>query len=493
MDGHTVLLRDSLQNLVSGLGTERDKATQGRFAMRGSLSRTTVETLYRQNWIAGKVIDAPADDMTREWRAWTGTPASVAAIEEAEAALNLRERVNRAIKMAERDGGSAILIGTGSDPAEPLVPNAVPRGGLRYLLNLSRWDVSTGMMQRDVTSPWFGQPAEYRMFTQDGGSVAIHPSRLVIFTGVERQDALLTGEPWGDSRYERMYDAIRDATAGLQGLASLMQEAKIDVVSIPGLTAGLGQPGAAGEKFRAAVIARFGLATMLKGINGTLLMDAAETWQQKTLTFAGYPEAMMVLFQAVAGANDLPLTKLIGRSPAGMNATGESDLEQYYGLIRARQETRLRPLLAPLDQALIRSATGRTPRGIGHEWRALWSLSAKDQAEVNDKNASAVQRISGTGLFPPEVLGPVVAERLDEDDFLPALREAMASFTAAGGVWPPKPDTDGGGDDPGSSGGAGGGGAGPGAPARPTQPVAPSGAGPRRGNAPPRLAGALVP
>jgi phage-related protein (TIGR01555 family) len=282
----------------------------------------------------------------------------------------------------------------------------------------SRWNISVGEMIRDPYSDWFGEPEEYRLSLPDGRYLAIHPSRVVPFIGIPRTDMWADVEPWGESVYERMHDAIRDATSAAQVSASLLQEAKIDVVKIPGLSENVIR-----ADYRAAVMQRFGLAMAAKSLNNALILDAAEEWEQKTLTFQGLPEIMEKLLQIVAGAADMPVTRLLGRSPAGLNSTGQADLEAYYTMVRGRQQTHIRPALERLDEVLIRHATGRKPRNLYYEWRSLWSPAVTDLADVNQKHAAAVLSYAQSGVFAPEVLQAAAVNQLEEDSFLPGIGE----------------------------------------------------------------------
>lgn len=410
------VLADSLQNLVSGLGTAKDKTSFGRFNQRQQLSRYEIEAIYRHNWIGGKVVDTPADDATRMWRQWNAPKAAVQAIEETEKRLKLRHAINLGLKYASRDGGAALIIGTADDPMMPLVPDRIAKGGLLYVHVVLRWNISVGQLDLDPVSRNFGYPTEWRIFLPNGQDVALHPSRVIPIIVTTRPEVGLNCEPWGDSIYERLRDEVRNATAGMQGAASMMQEAKIDVIKVPGLTKNV-----VNERYREAVLARFGLANTLKAINNALLLDADEEWDQKALTFAGYPEMIDRMLQVVAGAADMPVTRLLGRAPAGLNATGDADLESYYTMIGSRQETVLRPMLEPLDTMVVRSALGRTPRGTGYDWRPLWSLSAKDEADVRLKHAQSVKAYAETKLFDHISLAKAVATQLEEDGYLPGL------------------------------------------------------------------------
>lgn len=69
----------------------------------------------------------------------------------------------------------------------------------------------------------------------------------------------------------------------------------------------------------------------------------------------------------LSGASRIPVTKLFGRSPAGMNATGESDLRNYYDYVDTLREAKLRPILEKLLPVLAMSAWGAVPDG----WTSL--------------------------------------------------------------------------------------------------------------------------
>ena len=108
----------------------------------------------------------------------------------------------------------------------------MPKGGLRYLHNLSRYEIVSGPLCRDPTSPYFGEPEYYTLAASTAGGVQIHPSRVVPLVGLERLETSRAVDCWGDSVLQRIYDAVRNTAASSQGLAALVQEAKIDVVKI---------------------------------------------------------------------------------------------------------------------------------------------------------------------------------------------------------------------------------------------------------------------
>ncbi|XDQ90317.1 DUF1073 domain-containing protein (plasmid) [Xylella fastidiosa subsp. pauca] len=90
---------DNLQNLVAGLGDQRDKMSYGRYLLPRVIDRVELEAMYRTNWLARKVVDIPATDMTREW-VTLQTCMQADALEpmyRLEQALNVRAKVRDAL------------------------------------------------------------------------------------------------------------------------------------------------------------------------------------------------------------------------------------------------------------------------------------------------------------------------------------------------------------------------------------------------------------
>ena len=104
-------------------------------------------------------------------------------------------------------------------------------------------------------------------------------------------------------------------------------------------------------------------ASVAKSMINSIMLDKEEEWDRVTASFGGLTRHSVGLLQVVSGAVDIPATRFLGMSPAGLNATGESDI-RYYDKIKADQENKLQPALAILDEVIIRSTFG-TREAIG--------------------------------------------------------------------------------------------------------------------------------
>lgn len=414
------LVTDSLVNLVSGLGTVKDKNVFNQYVST-ELTQQQLDAAFRSDWVARKAVCIPADDATREWRAWQADEKQIETLEEAERALGLQRKVRSAIRRARLYGGSAIVLGVGSENYEKeLNVETVARGDLKYIHVVSRHEVSVGEVVRDVLSPFHGEPAYYQFARPDGNQVRVHPSRVVRLIGAEVLDPMLGQQCWGDSILMAVDDAIKNVGVTSNGVAQLVHEAKIDFIRLPGLMEQV-----ATAEYRARLVERFQLANVTKSVANAVLLDKEEEWERVTTSFAGMPDVLRLYISIAAGAVDIPVTRLLGESARGLNATGEGDLRNHYDRVGADQRNDVGPSLARLDEVLIRSALGARDPNIYYEWNPLWQMDEAQKADVAVKKAQAHKIDVDLGLIDPNVLRDARQNQLVEDGTYPGLEAAL--------------------------------------------------------------------
>lgn len=415
---------DSLTNLVANLGTGRDKAASSFYSPH-ILSDVQLADAYRYAWLPRKIVDCPPMDATRNWRAWQGSSAEIETLEAEEKRLNLRGKVREAMVKARTLGGGAIVIGpsrNSEDVSKPLNPGTIQRGGIPYLLVMSRVDLIAGDIERDPMSPNYNRPKWYE--ARGAMGVQIHPSRVVRFIGAALPDESVTQggltQGWGDSTLTAIYTACRNFDSTMANVASLVFEAKVDVFKIPDFMRQVGD-----ARYREQVLQRTTLSATSKGINGALLMDANEEYESKSASFSGLDAIIDRFMQVVAGAADIPLTRLMGVTAKGLGNSGESDLTNYYDRVRGMQELEIGPEMQILDECLIRSALGSRPASLYYTWRSLWQTTPKERADIGKTTADTIKTIADTKLFNADALAKAAENALVEADVLPGLEDAM--------------------------------------------------------------------
>jgi phage-related protein (TIGR01555 family) len=431
-------VRDGLRNLVSAVGTPKDKSANWSYAY-SPLDAQTIDAMYASSWLSRKIIDIIPQDMTREWRTWQFDDAED--VYKLERTLKLRQKLKKALILGRLYGGGAILMGDGAaDPTEPLDVADIEKDGLDYLHVFSRYDITPEGFISDIGDEDYGKPEFYRITvgsrrtTED--FVRIHRSRFVFFPGLEYPSMLFSRDmgEWGIPIYDSIFQAIVNAESTPANAAALVEDAKVDYFKIPDLMSYLSD-----EESTRRLVERFSLANTLKSTVNAMIIGGDEEFERKQTSLAGFTDLIQVHLQIAAGAADVPVTRLLGQSPAGLNATGDSDLRNYYDKVRSHQQTDLVDAIERLDEAVVRSATGDYPDEATYEWNPLWQMDANQKATIFKTRVEGVVAVNNTGLIAPEELRPAFINMLVDDGTLGTIDQNLLPDDEALGLNEPDP------------------------------------------------------
>jgi uncharacterized protein len=386
---------DGMENVVTNMGMPRDKRTAGVYGTPPVFNEMQLDNMYGGSWLAGKIIDVPVDDMTRTgWTRQLGDSedqADAKKVADAEDALAIPTRITRCAKWGRLYGGTLLVpVIRNQRLDQPLVLDSIKPGMLVNFLEYDRFEVTPSTtVDDDPESPNAGLPVSYR---ERYKGLEIHWSRAIRFPGravsprVRRQQ-----QYWDDSILRRIAEVVMNYDQSENGVASLILEAKVDVLAMKNLAKHLAETN--GE---AKVQKQIQLALMMKSIWNALVIDAGtgatdsgDKFDHKQVSFANLDKILDRLGQSVAGAADIPMTRLFGMSPGGQNATGDSDNDNYDDHIAALQRTQLKPILKRIDQILIRSVLGAMPPEYELTFNPLTQTDAKEEAEIRKLNAES--------------------------------------------------------------------------------------------------------
>lgn len=406
---------DGLQSLQAGLGTDRSK-------LYGLTYAAPVENLqqyrnaYRTSPIAKRVVEQPARDAFRKWRAWQAEASQISAIEKTEKRLAVRDVLERAYIEARLTGKCYVYMAIKGDEErteEPLNPERVKKDGLSRVVMLTRGEVAEGDIDIDALSSTYGQPRWYDVMSTSQ-LVRIHPSRLVIFYGDERPYDFAVGRQADSVLMSLMHPIMRhEAMNDLVG--DMMFEACVDVVTVPGLFDMTRDPDE-----ETALLKRFALAKQMKANSRITLLNGSiseaqnsETWEQKQISFATLPDVIKTDQIELCAATGIPHALLFGQSSGGLGSTGDMELSSYYDRINSTQTNDIEPAITILDECIIRSALGSRPEDIWYQWNSLWQVSDKEKAEIGEKIANKWNTAIQAGL-PPDAAIPSLVNELTE-------------------------------------------------------------------------------
>jgi uncharacterized protein len=432
---------DGLRNPQTGMGVVGyDPTVQLQYTPTHFLTQNEAENAFLNSFIIGRFIELPAQHMTREWRTIQiegDENVDVEAIEELEAGLAVKTVFTEANMWGDLYGGALIVMGLdGDDLAEPLEVENIQQGQLTSLTVIDRWQVNASMdFILDPLSPNFRYPASYDILSQSGATT-IHASRCLRFDGCRLPRlAWLRNSRWHGSTVQRVLDAIKGFEASVKASSKAMQEGSIDVYAIENLYERLTD--AEGERI---IRNRVKLAADLKSIYRAILIDMKDDLRRQPIDVRGYDTLLQKHQDIVCGATEMPATLLFGRSPQGLNATGESDFRNWYDTLSIKQEFKLRPILNQFDQVLIRSALGYFPENLWFDFNALWQISDSEQATINLQKAQARHVYMTDGAYLPETCA---ADLLAEGFSVSMTQEDVDLIEESGAPAPPPPTNNG--------------------------------------------------
>lgn len=397
--------KDSFQNFAArvglGSGNQHDQSGYGfNFLSR---QRLKLEAMYRSSWVVGQVIDVVADDMTRKGVKLNGlsTPKDSEMIDQEMDRLQVWDKLNKNIKWSRLYGGSlAVMMIDGQNVSTPLNPNTIGKGQFKGLMVLDRWMVQP-TLEDLVTEmgPDYGKPKYYDVITDSVGlcNQRIHYSRVIRMDGVELPYwQSITENLWGQSVIERLEDRLTIFDSATLGAGQLVYKAHLRTYKVKKLREII----AAGGKFYDALVKQIQEIRMWQSNEGMTLMDADDAFETHQYSFTGLDNLLLQFGQQISGATGIPLVRLFGQSPAGLNATGESDLANYYDNINQQQEGRLRTPLQVLYAVLHMSVLGKPlPDSFSFKFASLWQLDDEKKANVAKGVTDAVLAAEEAGLI----------------------------------------------------------------------------------------------
>lgn len=456
---------DGYVNLLNKYGTKQDNSEAYKFEREPVIPDMQLTGLYEGNGLFSKIIDTPAEEALKHGFDLNLKSDEVNAfVEDALDDLEWEEKAATAIKWARLYGGALIvmLIDDGRGLEEPVDWEHIRSiDELRvYERSIVQPD-SSSLYQQDYGGKGvgnrvskFGQP-EYYYVSSIYGSFKVHESRCLVFRNgvLPEQTSNATYLFWGMPEYVRIRRALRETVTAHTDSVKLLERSVQAIYSMKGLASLLTTDDGENQ-----VLKRLQLVDTSRGLLNSIVIDSeGENYDFKTFQFSGVKDVIDATCNMLSALTNIPQTILFGRSPAGMNATGDSDFESYYNFVEKIQrlmlKRNLRTLLDVVFRAGIASGDVAEEPDYKLEFKPLWSLSDTEQAAVDQTKAQTEQIKAQTAqlyvdmqaLDPTEVrrrlasdeefdVEDIISED-DEDDLLQSLLgtepSAMSDVEAA--------------------------------------------------------------
>ena len=398
--------RDSYVNFATNVGNGANNTlSAGSYQFNfTSRNRVQIEAMYRSSWIVGQAVDVVADDMTRAGVEIQSDmdPQDIGGMQAELTDLCCWQRLNEGLRWSRLFGGCIVVpLIDGQKPSTPLRMEGIGAGKFRGLLVLDRW-VAQPTLSDLVTEfgPDFGMPRYYDTIADAPAlpRTRIHYSRVFRFDGVDLPYYQKQSENgWGMSVIERLYDRLLAFDSSTMGAAQLVNKAHLRVLFMEGLRQAIAM---GGDPLK-GVMGNLDMIRQYQSGEGLTLLDAKDKFETNDYSFGGLDAVLLQFGMQLSGALQIPLVRLFGQSPGGMNSTGESDLRTYYDGIAQQQASKLRRPMQKLLDIVHWSKFGEAPPdGFGFRFRPLWQMTEEARATTAQQVTTSVLAAYEAAVIP---------------------------------------------------------------------------------------------
>ena len=353
------------------------------------------------------------EEMTRKWlkvkaKGDEDKTDRIAAIEDAFARFNVRRLIHDLVALAEGLGRAQIYMKFDPDeddviklPLRLRKQNVKPGSLKGFVLVDPTWTAPNDYNAQDPLSSAFYRPQTWFVMGR-----LVHASRLLTLIPHPVPQIILPAYNFGGlSLAQMMKPYVDNWLRTRQSVSDLIQAFTVFVLEtdMQALVQG-GNP--LNEMQRAELFAN------LKNNLGLMLVDKGkEGFQNVSAPLGGLDHLQAQAQEHMAMAGRLPLVKLTGITPSGLNATSDGEIRVFYDMIGAKQQRHLSPIIDDMMASVQLNEFGDVDPDISHEWVPLYQLDEAGQAAVKKTEAdTALVWITANVISPDEARTALAAD-----------------------------------------------------------------------------------
>jgi phage-related protein (TIGR01555 family) len=385
---------DGFINTVTGQGTSASKFYHTQFQKGQDLGDDLLEALYTDHDIAAAIVDRIVHDALRggyelNWPGATDQQRK-GAVDWGESTYGVTEETRQARIYSRLYGGGGVFMGLDGALASPAFPGAP----VSHLRAFAERDLQGETFYANPAAQNYGKVELYRLrqlVFNDAINiepfVPVHESRIIPFYGIRISDQqTIQDKGWGKSVLRRVYDLLSKFDEAFESVLHTLAESSIPVYQVESLLDLLASEN--GE----LLAKRFELINTAKGTYRAVILDMKEDFKRVEASLSQASNVVDAAMLRVSSASGQPATILWGMQPAGQNATGASDLENWNQQVASEQSLVLGPAIAAIYQRLLAQAgspVSSAPEEIEVTFPSVETPSIQDKANLYQQIANA--------------------------------------------------------------------------------------------------------
>ena len=383
--------KDVWMNSYNGLGGTNDPMSRTAFSLELTpLDRSTIDSLYRYDWLTKQIVNIIPEDACREW-----IDINIAGDEKGKVITGLtgrmeelfaRSKIKEGLILGRLYGGAIMVIGAldGNKPDTPLDIDKIEK--IASLNVFDRWQVEIDKTYNDPLETNFGEPEIYRLNPIAYGSAPkqnqiIHESRVIRFDGDYLPPRLrIENCGWHDSILTPINQELKRYGVSIQSGSLLFQDFITKVLKVPNLAELL-----ADTEGQTALLTRIQYAIANISSLGIALLGEEEEFNKIQTPIAGLVELLNLYIEIVSSCAKIPRARLFGQQ-LGVLAGASETTRGYYDSIRSWQKDNLEKNLEKFIRIFLSDKSsetkGKEPKEWSFSFNPLWQITEKEKAET---------------------------------------------------------------------------------------------------------------
>ena len=392
----------SWQNYAASIGINNSLAQYSHHILN-RLSYQECANLATDSMIS-KAIDVITREIFKSGGKWISAHLDIDNFEMVLNSLDFYNKITLAVQRALEYGGAFIYINT--DDTNLSLP-----------LYLNEKTASTNKITGlTVIEPWQAAPVQVNSFNPLkanymepdlwwvlGASTTVHKTRLIPIVFYSVPDLIkplynYLGLPL--SFYMKNY--VSNADTVRQSISDLVLRFRTKII-----------------KTTAQKIADPQTQARVKYMNATsnnlatLLLAKDEEWIETVTSLSGMDNLLSQMYELMtASTRGIPVTKLLGLSPRGFNATGEYDENNFYDVIDGYAKSVVIPVMEKVAEYILCFKAGVLDEPK-YTFNPRKQIKQKEQAEINNLKADYISKLIMSGV----ITGKDAIRAVSEDNF----------------------------------------------------------------------------
>lgn len=351
--------------------------------------------------------EVTSEEMTRKFIQFktkgTGDKADkIAKLEAAFKKLDIRQLIRKALEVDAFFGRSQIFIDIkgqegDKDRALPLVisKQTISKGSLLGFKVIEPiWTTPYSYNANDPTQPDFYKPTAWYVLGR-----RVHHSRLLTIVSRPVPDLLKPAYNFGGLSLTQLMEpyvlrwlkTVDSVNRIINNFSVMILKSNMQTVLAGDAAGGTG------------LMNRAKLFVATRDNQGLTILDKdTEEMEQIAVPLSGLDELQAQAQEHMAAPSHVPLVKLTGITPSGLNASSEGEITVWHEFINSKQENVAEPVLDVILDLVQLSEFGEVDEDIDYDFVPLIESSLKEVADIRKTDGDLAVALIGVGVVSPD-------------------------------------------------------------------------------------------